>query len=219
MPVSKSVKSKQAPEASAKPKTSKTSTSAAEPAKKASASKPAVKKSAASAAEAKKDTTVVTKSQAELKAMADALLAQATPKRGRKKAEEDDDTAAAPAAKKTVAKKAPAAKKAAAVKAPAASADADKAPAKRGRKPKAKEESDKKVADLEADSDDLDALVALETACFTTDRLSRRSWAHLIAAPTQIGQFRLDAAALLFGEVPGSRVLVHARQGTAGLRF
>ncbi len=43
--------------------------------------------------------------------------------------------------------------------------------------------------------------------------------AHLIAAPTQIGQFRLDATALLFGEVPGSRVLVHARQGTAGLRF
>ena len=64
MPVSKSVKSKQAPEASAKPKTSKTSTSAAEP-KKASA-KPAAKKSAATAAEAKKDTTVVTKSQAEL---------------------------------------------------------------------------------------------------------------------------------------------------------
>jgi len=31
---------------------------------------------------------------------------------------------------------------------------------------------------------DLDALVALETACFTTDRLSRRSWAHLIAAPS-----------------------------------
>ena len=65
------------PEASAKPKTSKTSTSAAAPSK-ASTSKPAVKKSAATAAEAKKDTTVVTKSQAELKAMADALLAQAT---------------------------------------------------------------------------------------------------------------------------------------------
>ncbi len=36
---------------------------------------------------------------------------------------------------------------------------------------------------------------------------------------TDVGQFRLDATALLFGEVPGSRVLVHARQGTAGLRF
>ena len=165
MPVSKSVKSKQAPEASAKPKTSKTSTSAAEPAKKASASRPAVKKSAASAAEAKKDTTVVTKSQAELKAMADALLAQATPKRGRKKAEEDDDTAAAPAAKKTVAKKAPAAKKAAAVKAPAASADADKAPAKRGRKPKAKEaDEDMDDADLSDIDSDLEGEVDEEAS-------------------------------------------------------
>ena len=143
MPVSKSVKSKQATEASPKPKTAKTSTSAAA-SNKASASKPAVKKSAATAAEAKKETTVVTKSQAELKAMADALLAGATPKRTRKKAGEDEDTpAAAPAVKKPAAKKAAAtkapAKKTAAAKAPAASDDADKAPAKRGRKPKAKE--------------------------------------------------------------------------------
>ncbi|MDR3066487.1 MAG: RNA polymerase sigma factor RpoD [Comamonas sp.] len=165
MPVSKSVKSKQAPEAPAKPKTSKTSTSTAEPAKKARASKPAVKKSAASAAEAKKDTTVVTKSQAELKAMADALLAQATPKRGRKKAEEDDDTAAAPAAKKTVAKKAAPAKKAAAAKAPAASADTDKAPAKRGRKPKAKEaDEDMDDADLSDIDSDLEGEIEEETA-------------------------------------------------------
>lgn len=164
MPVSKSVKSKQAPEAPAKPKTSKTSTSAAESAKKASASKPAVKKSAASAAEAKKDTTVVTKSQAELKAMADALLAQATPKRGRKKAEEDDDTAAVPAAKKTVAKKAAPAKKAAAVKAPAASADVDKTPAKRGRKPKTKEaDEDMDDADLSDIDSDLEGEVEEET--------------------------------------------------------
>lgn len=161
MPVSKSVKSKQAPEASAKPKTSKTSTSAAESASKPSASKPAAKKRAASAAEAKKDTTVVTKSQAELKAMADALLAQAAPKRGRKKAAEDDDTAAAPAAKKTVAKKAPAAKKTAAAKAPAASAD--KAPAKRGRKPKAKEASvDMDDADLSDIDSDLEGEVEEE---------------------------------------------------------
>lgn len=146
MPVSKSVKSKQAPEASAKPKTSKTSTSAAAPSK-ASTSKPAVKKSAATAVEAKKDTTVVTKSQAELKAMADALLAQATPKRGRKKAAEDEDAAATPAVKK------PAAKKTAAAKAPAASADAAKAPAKRGRKPKAKEEDmdDADLSDIDSD--------------------------------------------------------------------
>ena len=165
MPVSKSVKSKQAPEAPAKPKTSKTSTSTAEPAKKARASKPAVKKSAASAAEAKKDTTVVTKSQAELKAMADALLAQATPKRGRKKAEEDDDTAAAPAAKKTVAKKAAPAKKAAAAKAPAASADTDKAPAKRGRKPKAKEaDEDMDDADLSDIDSDLEGEVEEEAS-------------------------------------------------------
>ena len=146
MPVSKSVKSKQAPEASAKPKTSKTSTSAAAPSK-ASISKPAVNKSAATAAEAKKDTTVVTKSQAELKAMADALLAQATPKRGRKKAAEDEDAAATPAVKK------PAAKKTAAAKAPAASADAAKAPAKRGRKPKAKDEDmdDADLSDIDSD--------------------------------------------------------------------
>ncbi|MBV8250513.1 MAG: RNA polymerase sigma factor RpoD [Comamonas sp.] len=153
MPVSKSVKSKQAPEASAKPKTSKTSTSAAAP-PKASADRPAAKKRAAAAAEAKKDTTVVTKSQAELKAMADALLAQATPKRGRKKASEDEDTAAEPAAKKTVAKKAPA-KKTAAAKTPAASADAGKAPAKRGRKPKAKEAGedmdDTDLSDIDSD--------------------------------------------------------------------
>ncbi|MDN5503972.1 MAG: RNA polymerase sigma factor RpoD [Comamonas sp.] len=108
---------------------------------------------------------MVTKSQAELKAMADALLAQATPKRGRKKAEEDDDTAAAPAAKKTVAKKAPAAKKAAAVKAPAASADADKAPAKRGRKPKAKEAGeDMDDADLSDIDSDLEGEVEEEAS-------------------------------------------------------
>ncbi|QXZ09708.1 RNA polymerase sigma factor RpoD [Comamonas sp. Y33R10-2] len=163
MPVSKSEKSKQAPAASAKPKTSKTSTSTAAPVK-ASASKPAVKKSAATAADAKKDTTVVTKSQAELKAMADALLAQATPKRSRKKAE-DDEGAAAPAAKKTVAKKAPAAKKAAAVKAPAASAEADKAPAKRGRKPKAKESGEgMDDADLSDIDSDLEGEVEEETS-------------------------------------------------------
>src|SRR5256885_5659113 len=86
MPVSKSVKSKQAPEAPAKPKTSTTSSA---PAKAA-----AGPKSAASAAKAKKDTDVVTKSQAELKAMADELLAAATPKRGRKKAAEGDDAPA-----------------------------------------------------------------------------------------------------------------------------
>ncbi|MDR0216834.1 MAG: RNA polymerase sigma factor RpoD [Comamonas sp.] len=147
MPVSKSVKSKQAPEASAKPKTSKTSTSAAAPSKASSTSKPAAKKSAATAAEAKKDTTVVTKSQAELKAMADALLAQATPKRGRKKAAEDEDAAATPAVKK------PAAKKTAAAKAPAASADTAKTPAKRGRKPKAKDEDmdDADLSDIDSD--------------------------------------------------------------------
>nr|WP_235214264.1 MULTISPECIES: RNA polymerase sigma factor RpoD [Comamonas] len=107
---------------------------------------------------------MVTKSQAELKAMADALLAQATPKRGRKKAEEDDDTAAAPAAKKTVAKKAAPAKKAAAVKAPAASADADKTPAKRGRKPKAKEaDEDMDDADLSDIDSDLEGEIEEET--------------------------------------------------------
>ena len=164
MPVSKSEKSKQAPAASAKPKTSKTSASTAAPIK-ASPSKPAVKKSAAAAADAKKDTTVVTKSQAELKAMADALLAQATPKRGRKKAEDDDAAAAPAAAKKTVAKKAPAAKKAAAVKAPAASADADKAPAKRGRKPKAKDADEgMDDADLSDIDSDLEGEVEEEVA-------------------------------------------------------
>nr|WP_240154321.1 RNA polymerase sigma factor RpoD [Comamonas sp. Tr-654] len=96
--------------------------------------------------------------------MADALLAQATPKRGRKKAEEDDDTAAAPAAKKTVAQKAAPAKKAAAVKAPAASADADKAPAKRGRKPKAKEaDEDMDDADLSDIDSDLEGEIEEET--------------------------------------------------------
>ena len=84
MPVSKSVKSKQAPEAAARSKTS--IASAAAPSKTA-----AVKPSAAPAAKAKKDSNVVTKSQAELKAMADALLAEATPKRGRKKAAEEGD--------------------------------------------------------------------------------------------------------------------------------
>ncbi len=34
------------------------------------------------------------------------------------------------------------------------------------------------------DRADLAALVALERACFTTDRLSRRSWSHLIGAPS-----------------------------------
>ena len=39
---------------------------------------------------------------------------------------------------------------------------------------------------------DLDALVALETACFETDRLSRRSFKHWLAA---------DHRALLVAEV------------------
>ncbi|GGH64406.1 RNA polymerase sigma factor RpoD [Comamonas phosphati] len=133
MPVSKSVKSKQAAESA------KTSTSAA-------TNKPAAKKSAAPAVEAKKETNVVTKSQAELKALADALLAEATPKRGRKKAAAEGEEAAPAAAKK------PAAKKAAAAKTPAAE---DKAPAKRGRKPKAKEATegmdDTDLSDIDSD--------------------------------------------------------------------
>ena len=151
--------------------------------------------------------------KAELKAMADALLAEATPKRSRKQADADaeqpapkkaaakktpakqavaaDSTATQevpaepakkPAAKKAPAKKAaekkateaatvaapveaeeaaadkPAAKKAAAKKAPAAKKaakeEADKPAAKRGRKPKAKEEGlddDADLSDIEAD--------------------------------------------------------------------
>jgi RNA polymerase primary sigma factor len=133
------VKSKQAAESA------KTTASAA-------AKKAAAKKSAAPAVEAKKETNVVTKSQAELKALADALLAEATPKRGRKKAAaEGEEAAPATAAKKPAAKKAPA-KKAAAAKAPAAEG---KAPAKRGRKPKAKEASedmdDTDLSDIDGD--------------------------------------------------------------------
>ncbi|MGE8396764.1 MAG: RNA polymerase sigma factor region1.1 domain-containing protein, partial [Comamonas sp.] len=110
---------------------------------------------------------MATLSQAELKAMADALLAGAAPKRS-KKTETSDE---APAAKKPAAKKAAAPKeaavkepkeaapKAAAKKAPAKAAKAaDAAPAKRGRKPKAKEESDLDDADL----GDIDADLELE---------------------------------------------------------
>jgi len=147
MPVSKSVKSKQAPEAPAKPKTSTTSSA---PAVKAGAGKAAAgPKSAASAAKAKKDTDVVTKSQAELKAMADELLAAATPKRGRKKAAEGDDAPAQTEKKPAAAKKAPA-------KA-ATSTAAAKTPAKRGRKPKAKEAGDDMddadLSDIDGDID------------------------------------------------------------------
>ncbi|WP_284334632.1 RNA polymerase sigma factor RpoD [Comamonas sp. NoAH] len=156
MPVSKSAKSKQAPDATAKPKTSKPTAAAS--AKAASAT--AVKKTAAKkAAASKKDSDMATLSQAELKAMADALLAESAPKRGKKKADADD----APVAKKPAAKKAAAPKKdAAEAKAPAAkkapakaakAADTAKAPAKRGRKPKAKEESgdDEDLGDFDAD--------------------------------------------------------------------
>ncbi|MBB2775067.1 UNVERIFIED_ORG: RNA polymerase primary sigma factor [Comamonas terrigena] len=105
---------------------------------------------------------MATLSQAELKAMADALLAESTPKRGRKKATEGDEAPVAkkPAAKKAAAPKAEAieAKPVAAKKAPAKAAKAPaeaKAPAKRGRKPKAKEESeiDEDLGDFEADAD------------------------------------------------------------------
>ena len=147
MPVSKSVKSKQAPEAPAKPKTSTTSSA---PAKAGAGKAAAGPKSAASAAKAKKDTDVVTKSQAELKAMADELLAAATPKRGRKKAAEGDDAPAQTEKKPAAAKKAPA-------KAAASSTAAAKTPAKRGRKPKAKEGGDDiddaDLSDIDGDID------------------------------------------------------------------
>ncbi|WP_120966746.1 RNA polymerase sigma factor RpoD [Comamonas sp. lk] len=170
MPVSKSVKSKQAPEASAKPKTSQTSASAA--AEMVATAKTVAKKSTAKAVEAKKETTVVTKSQAELKAMADALLAEAAPKRSRKKAADGDD-AAAPAAKKPAAKKAAApAKKAAAVE----SAAADKAPAKRGRKPKAKEADDgmddADLSDIDSDLEgDVEEEVTTEASTTPTEKV------------------------------------------------
>ena len=147
MPVSKSVKSKQAPEAPAKPKTSTTSSA---PAKAGAGKAAAGPKSAASAAKAKKDTDVVTKSQAELKALADELLAAATPKRGRKKAAEGDDAPAQTEKKPAAAKKAPA-------KAAASSTAAAKTPAKRGRKPKAKEGGDDiddaDLSDIDGDID------------------------------------------------------------------
>ncbi len=171
MPVAKSAqKSKQAPDATAKPKTSKSTAASAKPATKAAAPA-AVKKPAATKAQAaasKKDSDMATLSQAELKAMADALLAEATPKRGKKKADADGSTPAKkPAAKKAAApkkeeavaqevveEKKPAAKKAAAPKKEAA---ATKTPAKRGRKPKAKEPSD-----LDEDLGDFDADLELE---------------------------------------------------------
>ena len=159
MPVAKSAKSKQAPAvATAKPKTSKTTAAVSAKAAPATAvTKPAAKKATAS----KKDSDMATLSQAELKAMADALLAGDSPKR--KKKTEDGD---APAVKKPAAKKAaapkkeaaeaaePAAKKAPAKKAAAAKPAAEaKTPAKRGRKPKAKEESgdDEDLGDFDAD--------------------------------------------------------------------
>lgn len=161
MPVSKSAKSKQTPDATAKPKTSKTTAAASDSASAeqaaAAVKKPAAKKAAAS----KKDSDMATLSQAELKAMADALLAEATPKRSKKKADAED----APAAKKPAAKKVAAPKKEAAEekelvakKAPAKAAKAaDKTPAKRGRKPKAKEEGE-----LDEDLGDFDAELELE---------------------------------------------------------
>ncbi len=161
MPVSKSAKSKQTPDATAKPKTSKTTAAASDSASAeqaaAAVKKPAAKKAAAS----KKDSDMATLSQAELKAMADALLAEATPKRSKKKADAED----APAAKKPAAKKVAAPKKEAveekepaAKKAPAKAAKAaDKTPAKRGRKPKAKEEGE-----LDEDLGDFDAELELE---------------------------------------------------------
>ena len=169
MPVAKS---KQAPDATAKPKTSKSTAASAKPATKAAAPA-AVKKPAATKAQAaasKKDSDMATLSQAELKAMADALLAEATPKRGKKKADADGATPAKkPAAKKAAApkkqavvaeevveEKKPAAKKAAS-KTAAAKTAATKTPAKRGRKPKAKEPSD-----LDEDLGDFDADLELE---------------------------------------------------------
>lgn len=169
MPVAKS---KQAPDATAKPKTSKSTAASAKPATKAAAPA-AVKKPAATKAQAaasKKDSDMATLSQAELKAMADALLAEATPKRGKKKADADSATPAKkPAAKKAAApkkqavvaeevveEKKPAAKKTAS-KTAAAKTAATKTPAKRGRKPKAKEPSD-----LDEDLGDFDADLELE---------------------------------------------------------
>jgi RNA polymerase primary sigma factor len=159
MPVAKSAKSKQAPDATAKPKTSKTTAAVSAKAPASKAATAAVKKPAApekKATASKKDSTMATLSQAELKAMADALLAGAAPKRSKKA--ETSEEAPAPAAKKPAAKKTAAPKetvakeaapKAAAKKAPAKAAKAaDTAPAKRGRKPKAKEESDMDDADL-----------------------------------------------------------------------
>ena len=161
MPVSKSAKSKQTPDATAKPKTSKTTAAASDSASAeqaaAAVKKPAAKKAAAS----KKDSDMATLSQAELKAMADALLAEATPKRSKKKADAEDSPAAKkPAAKKVAAPKKEAAeeKEPAAKKAPAKAAKAaDKTPAKRGRKPKAKEEGE-----LDEDLGDFDAELELE---------------------------------------------------------
>lgn len=148
MPVSKSAKSQQAPDASAKSKTSSTTAAAK---KTAAVKKPASSK----AAEAKKDTKVATKSQAELKALADALLAADSKKRVSKKAAAvDGDEAEAPAKKPTAAKKA-AAKKTTTAK--AAAADTDKAPAKRGRKPKAETAAKGgKPKDMSDDMDDAD---------------------------------------------------------------
>ena len=148
MPVSKSAKSQQAPDASAKSKTSSTTAAAK---KTAAVKKPASSK----AAEAKKDTKVATKSQAELKALADALLAADSKKRVSKKAAAvDGDEAEAPAKKPAAAKKA-AAKKTTTAK--AAAADTDKAPAKRGRKPKAETAAKGgKPKDMSDDMDDAD---------------------------------------------------------------
>ena len=166
MPVAKS---KQAPDATAKPKTSKSTAASAKPATKAAAPA-AVKKPAATKAQAaasKKDSDMATLSQAELKAMADALLAEATPKRGKKKADADGATPAKkPAAKKAAApkkeavvaeevveEKKPAAKKAAS-KTAAAKTAATKTPPKPARKPKA--------SDLDEDLGDFDADLELE---------------------------------------------------------
>ncbi|WP_312589103.1 RNA polymerase sigma factor RpoD [Comamonas terrigena] len=148
MPVSKSAKSQQAPDASAKSKTSSTTAAAK---KTAAVKKPASSK----AAEAKKDTQVATKSQAELKALADALLAADSKKRVSKKAAAvDGDEAEAPAKKPAAAKKA-AAKKTTTAK--AAAADTGKAPAKRGRKPKAETAAKGgKPKDMSDDMDDAD---------------------------------------------------------------
>ena len=180
MPVSKSAKSKQAPDATAKPKTSQTTAAASAKTPAAKTATAAVKKPSAptsKAAASKKDSDMATLSQAELKAMADALLADAAPKRARKKADAEE----APAVKKPAAKKAAAIadaepKAAVAKKAPAKAAKATeeaKAPAKRGRKPKAKEESgdDEDMGDFDADMDidaDADAEPEAETATADT---------------------------------------------------